>query len=149
DIDDLDQFAKAIYAALAWSAALIFVLAGSVSISVTRRTVGRIEAINATSRAIMESGPSSRIPLRGTRDEWDRLAENLNTMLDRIEGVIGEVKQVSDNVAHDLRTPLARIRGRLEKAYSRCRDADQDQSLINETMADLDGVLRMFSSLTR
>jgi signal transduction histidine kinase len=149
DIDDLDQFAKAIYAALAWSAALIFVLAGSVSISVTRRTVGRIEAINATSRAIMETGPSSRIPLRGTRDEWDRLAENLNTMLDRIEALMGEVKQVTDNVAHDLRTPLARIRGRLEKACSRYRDADQDQSLINETMTDLDSVLRMFSSLTR
>jgi signal transduction histidine kinase len=149
DIDDLDQFAKAIHAALAWSVALIFVLAGAVSISVTRRTVGRIEAINATSRAIMESGPGSRIPLRGTRDEWDQLAENLNTMLDRIEALMGEVKQVTDNVAHDLRTPLARIRGRLEKAYGRRRDADQDQSLISETMADLDSVLRMFSSLTR
>jgi signal transduction histidine kinase len=149
DIDDLDQFAKAIHAALAWSVALIFVLAGAVSISVTRRTVGRIEAINATSRAIMESGPGSRIPLRGTRDEWDQLAENLNTMLDRIEALMGEVKQVTDNVAHDLRTPLARIRGRLEKAYGRRRDADKDQSLISETMADLDSVLRMFSSLTR
>jgi len=88
-------------------------------------------------------------PCAGHGDEWDRLAENLNTMLDRIEGLMGEVKQVTDNVAHDLRTPLARIRGRLEKAYSRYRDADQDQSLINETMADLDSVLRMFSSLTR
>jgi signal transduction histidine kinase len=149
DIDNLDQFARAIYTALAWSVALIFVLAGAVSISVTRRTVGRIEAINATSRAIMESGPSSRIPLRGTRDEWDQLAENLNTMLDRIEALMGEVKQVTDNVAHDLRTPLARIRGRLEKACNRQRDVEQDQSLINETMADLDSVLRMFSSLTR
>src|ERR1700704_2922619 len=96
-----------------WGVALIFFLAGVASVSVTRRTVGRIEAINATSRAIMQRGLGNRIPLRGTRDEWDQLAENLNSMLDRIEALMAEVKQVSDNVAHDLRTPLARIRGRL------------------------------------
>jgi signal transduction histidine kinase len=149
DIEDLDQFAKKIYAALALSISLIFVLAGAASVFVTRRTVGRIESINATSRAIMQSGPGARIALRGTRDEWDQLAENLNMMLDRIEGLMREVKQVTDNVAHDLRTPLARMRGRLEKAYTRPRDAGSDQSLINEIMVDLDGVLRMFSSLTR
>ena len=81
------------------------------AVSVTRRTVGRIESINATSRAIMQSGLGERIPMRGTRDEWDQLAANLNSMLDRIEGLMAQVKQVTDNVAHDLRTPLARMRG--------------------------------------
>jgi signal transduction histidine kinase len=128
---------------------LIFVLAGVASVSVTRRTVGRIESINATSRAIMQSGLGQRILLRGTRDEWDELAANLNSMLDRIEALMGEVKQVTDNVAHDLRTPLARMRGRLEKAYNMRRNGDYDQLLIGDTMADLEGVLRMFSSLTR
>jgi signal transduction histidine kinase len=149
DIDDLDEFAKKINTALLWGVSLIFVLAGMASVSVTRRTVGRIEAINATSRTIMQSGLGKRIPLRGTRDEWDQLAENLNLMLDRIEALMGEVKQVTDNVAHDLRTPLARMRGRLEKAYNSQRDGNHDQSLIGDTLADLDGVLRMFSSLTR
>jgi signal transduction histidine kinase len=130
-------------------AALIFVLAGMASILVTRRTVGRIEAINATSRAIMLSGLDKRIPLRGTNDEWDRVAENLNLMLDRIETLMGEVKQVSDNVAHDLRTPLTRMRGRLEKAYHGPRVGEQDQALIGDTIADLDAVLRIFSSLSR
>jgi signal transduction histidine kinase len=149
DIGDLDAFARKIKTALAWSVLLIFVLAGVASVTVTRRTVGRIEAINATSRAIMESGLGTRIPLRGTQDEWDQLADNLNLMLERIEALMGEVKQVSDNVAHDLRTPLSRMRGRLETAYNRQRNGDDDQSLIGDTLADLDGVLRMFASLTR
>ncbi len=149
NIDDLDEFAQKIRAALMGALALTFVIGAFASVFVTRRTVGRIEAINATSRAIMQSGLGERIPLRGTRDEWDQLAENLNQMLDRIEGLMGEVKQVTDNVAHDLRTPLARMRGRLEKAYARPRDGEHDQSLIGDTLADLDAVLRMFASLTR
>jgi signal transduction histidine kinase len=149
DVDDLDEFTHKIKAALALCILLIFALAGLASVLITRRTVGRIEAINATSRAIMRSGLSQRIPLHGSRDEWDELTMNLNSMLDRIEALMGEVKQVTDNVAHDLRTPLARMRGRLEKAYHKQHDGDYDQSLIGDILADLDGVLRMFSSLTR
>ena len=149
DISDLDRFADEIYAALAFTIFLIFVLAAIASVSVTRRTVGRIESINATSRSIMESGLGRRIPLRGTQDEWDHLAQNLNSMLERIEGLMAEVKQVSENVAHDLRTPLTRMRGRLEKAGIDKSVADHDLSLISGTIADLDDVLRMFSSLTR
>src|SRR5215813_1195621 len=147
DISDLGRFADGIYAALAFTILLIFALAAVASVSVTRRTVGRIESINAISRSIMESGLGRRIPLRGTQDEWDHLAQNLNSMLERIE--VAEVKQVSENVAHDLRTPLTRMRGRLEKAGIDKSVTDQDQSLISETIADLDDVLRMFSSLTR
>jgi signal transduction histidine kinase len=77
------------------------------------------------------------------------VAENLNQMLDRIEGLMAEVKQVTDNVAHDLRTPLARMCGRLEKAYASPRNGEHDQLLIGDTMAELDSVLRMFASLMR
>jgi signal transduction histidine kinase len=149
DISELDSFTEQIKIAVISGVVLIFVLAGVASILVTRRTVGRIEQINATSRAIMQSGLDQRIPLRASNDEWDRVAENLNLMLDRIETLMGEVKQVSDNVAHDLRTPLTRMRGRLEKAYHGQRMAEDDQALIGDTIADLDAVLRIFSSLTR
>jgi signal transduction histidine kinase len=149
DVSDLGRFADGIYAALATATVLIFLLAAVASISVTRRTVGRIESINATSRAIMKSGLGTRIPLHGTEDEWDHLAQNLNSMLERIEALMAEVKQVSDNVAHDLRTPLTRMRARLEKASIEKGGRDHEQSLISETIADLDDVLRMFSSLTR
>ncbi len=149
EITDLDDFGGEIKAALVGVGSLIFVLAGMASVLITRRTIGRIEAINSTSRAIMQSGLDKRMPLRGTNDEWDRVAENLNLMLDRIELLMGEVKQVSDNVAHDLRTPLTRMRGRLENAYNQQRDDNHDQLLIGNTITDLDAVLRIISSLTR
>jgi len=149
DISDLDGFTGKIKTAVISGVSLIFVLAGVASVLVTRLTVGRIEQINATSRAIMASDLDERIPLRGTNDEWDRVAENLNLMLDRIETLMGEVKQVSDNLAHDLRTPLTRMRGRLEKAYNLRRFDEDAQILIGDTMADLDAVLRIFTSITR
>lgn len=149
DIEDLDNFTADIKTAVIAAIALMFVVAIAANALVTRRTVGRIEQINATSRAIMASGLDKRIPLRGSHDEWDRVAENLNLMLDRIEALMGEVKQVSDNVAHDLRTPLTRMRGRLEKAYHGPRSGDADQALIGDTIADLDSVLRIFASIVR
>jgi signal transduction histidine kinase len=148
-IGDLNELTRTIETALLAGVALLVVITAVAGVAITRRTVGRIEAINATSRAIMQTGLDQRIPLRGTRDEWDQLAANLNSMLDRVEALMAEVKQVSDNVAHDLRTPLTRMRGRLEKASTRQRNGEQDQALIADTMADLDAVLRMFASLTR
>lgn len=149
DISDLDGFMAQIRAAGIAVVVLIIGLAAAASIGVTRRTVGRIESINATSRAIMLSGLDQRIPLHGSHDEWDRVAENLNLMLDRIQTLMGDVKQVSENIAHDLRTPLTRMRGRLEKAYHTPRNGEGDAALIGDTIADLDAVLGMFASITR
>ncbi len=145
----LDRFVSEIDGALGSALALVFIIAAVASISITRRTVGRIETINAISRRIMRSGLDKRIPLRGSHDEWDELAENLNGMLERIQLLMVEVKQATDNVAHDLRTPLARMRARLEKASAQERERRRDQLLIDGMIADLEGVLRMFSSLIR
>jgi signal transduction histidine kinase len=149
EIGDLDRFADEIKTAIILTVAMIFTLAAIASVLVTQRTIGRLESINTTSRAIMHSGLGKRIPLRGTHDEWDDVAASLNLMLDRIETLMAEVKQVTDNVAHDLRTPLTRLRGRLERAYQQQRDSADDQVLIGDAIVDLDFVLRIFSSLTR
>jgi signal transduction histidine kinase len=111
--------------------------------------VGRIEIINATTRYIMCSDLARRIPLRGTEDEWDQLAANLNAMLDRIAELVHEIRQVSDNVAHDLRTPLTRLQGRLEKAFHQRLAPDEYHELIGDTIADVKIILGMFSSLLR
>jgi signal transduction histidine kinase len=149
DVSDLNAFMDKIHLALALVLLLVFLLAAVAAAAVTRRTLGRIESISTTTHAIMQSGLGRRVPLRGTSDEWDQLASNLNSMLDRIEALMAEVRHVTDNVAHDLRTPLARLRGRLEKASFGPRTAKTDQVLISESIADLDDVLRMFASMMR
>jgi signal transduction histidine kinase len=148
-MDDLERFGERITTGLASAAGLFLVLAAAAGISTSWRSVARIEAINATSREIIKTGLRERIPLRGTGDEWDGLAENLNSMLDRIEDLVQSNRQVSDNVAHDLRTPLTRMRGRLEKAYQRQPDLGEYHALIGEVISELDEILRTFSSLLR
>ena len=149
NVADLAAFGESITIALASAALLFLVLAAAAGISTSRRSVARIEAINATSREIMRSGLGERIPLRGTGDEWDGLAENLNSMLDRIEELVETNRQVSDNVAHDLRTPLTRMRGRLERAANHELDIARYQALVSDTIGELDEILTTFSSLLR
>jgi signal transduction histidine kinase len=149
DINDMSAFARSINRGLGIGLVLLCVMAAAAGISVTRRTVARIEAVNATSRAIMASGLGKRIPTRGTKDEWDQLAQNLNSMLERIEDLVRGIKEVSDNIAHDLRTPLMRMRGRLEVALRTRRNGEADEALIARTVGELDEVLKTFSSLLR
>jgi signal transduction histidine kinase len=148
-LDDLDRFREKIAVGLATGAGLFLLLAAAAGISTSRRSVARIEAINAISRKIMRAGLGERIPVRGTGDEWDGLADNLNSMLDRIEELIETNRRVSDNIAHDLRTPLTRMRGRLERACNQPLDIRQYRLLVNNTIAELDGILTTFSSLLR
>ena len=149
DITHLRRFQRRMYYAFLFAALFIVIVSAASSVMVTRRTVARIEGINAASRAIMESDLQKRIPVHGASDEWDQLAANLNCMLDRIEFLMGEIKQVSDSIAHDLRTPLTRMRARLERASFRTRNAEEDQALLASAIVDLDDVLRMFRALTR
>jgi signal transduction histidine kinase len=148
-IEDLHGLLEKIAIALAWGAGLFLILAAAAGISTSRRSVARIEAINATSLKIMRAGLGERIPLRGTGDEWDGLARNLNSMLDRIEELMESIRQVSDNVAHDLRTPLTRMRGRLEKGCNQQLGVSQYQALLNDTIVELDEILSRFSSILR
>jgi signal transduction histidine kinase len=147
--EDLGGLVHAIEIGLAWAIGLLILLAAAAGISTSRRSVSRIETINATSRRIMQAGLGQRIPKRGTGDEWDELSDNLNSMLDRIEELVAAHREVSDNIAHDLRTPLTRMRGRLERATVRPLEPAQYQGLIGDTIAELDGILRTFASLLR
>ena len=127
------------------AAAIAISLLGAVLIS--RVLLRRIDAINATSREIMAGDLSQRVPASGRGDEFDSLASNLNAMLDRIETLITGIKQVSDNIAHDLRSPLGRLRSRLEVTLMAPPDTESYRSALEKTIAEADSLLGTFNAL--
>jgi signal transduction histidine kinase len=111
--------------------------------------MGRIDAVNRASREIMTGRLQKRMPVRGINDEFDQLSQNLNAMLDRIDSLIEGVKSVADNIAHDLRTPLTRLRGRLENLAARPGLDDELRGELTSAMADADHLLATFRALLR
>ncbi len=135
--------------AFAWASIVTLVLALAGGALVSLRFLRRVDAIERTGREIMEGNLARRLPVRGTGDEFDRLSEGLNAMLERIQSLMEGVKQVSNDVAHDLCTPLARLRQRLEAARLPGKTAADQTEAIDGAIADTDGLLRTFSALLR
>lgn len=124
---------------------LIFsLLAGIVT---SRRVLKRIDAINATSAKIMSGNLSERIPVTKANDEFDTLATSLNAMLDRIENLMQGLKEVTDNVAHDLKTPLTRLRTKAEAALRPSADDTARRDALETTLSESDKLIRTFNAL--
>ena len=111
--------------------------------------LARVEALSNVSRVIVNGDLDRRIPLRGNNDEFDRLAVSLNAMLDRIQGLMDGLRQVSTDIAHDLRTPLTRLRQRIEMALRKADDVDSLRTAFHATLKDVDSILDTFSGLLR
>lgn len=107
----------------------------------------RLDEINRASREIMGGTLYKRIPLSGSGDEFDRLAGNLNDMLDRIGELLATVRQVSDNIAHDLRSPLTRLRSRLELALLEPPDPASQRQAMEEAIAQAESIIATFNAL--
>ena len=105
DMHEIDRACRRIRLALAWAVGLTLFLAVGGAFAMGRGTVRRIDAINRASREIMRGDLARRIPTRGTRDDFDQLAEQLNAMLDRIQELMDGIRRVTDDIAHDLKTP--------------------------------------------
>ncbi|WP_150525006.1 HAMP domain-containing sensor histidine kinase [Roseibium sediminis] len=116
---------------------------------VNRRIMKRIDEISATSKTIMEGDLSRRLPIQGTADEFDRLAVNLNDMLERIELLMRGMKDVTDNIAHDLKTPLTRLRGRVETALREAKSEEAYREALEATLGDSENLIRVFDALLR
>src|SRR5690606_38439175 len=114
---------------------------------VARRVLRRVDAMTATTRTIMEGDLSGRLPVAGTGDELDRLAENLNAMLDRIEALMHGLKEVSDNIAHDLKTPLTRLRNRAEEALRMHQEEAGYREALESIIAESEGLIRTVNAL--
>jgi len=114
---------------------------------VSRRVLQRIDSVAETSRRIVAGDLSGRLEVTGTGDEFDRLADSLNTMLERIEHLLYGLKDVSDNIAHDLKTPLTRLRNRVEAVLSGPVDIEAYRTTLEATIEESDRLIQTFNAL--
>jgi len=147
DLRDAAIFRARITRTLAWAALLTLGLGIAGGLFMTRNMLRRVDAVNRTSERIIHGDLTQRVPLTGSGDEFDQLAGNLNAMLDRIERLMIGMRQVTDNIAHDLRTPLARLRARLEVTLLERPDATRYAEALRETIAEADHLLGTFNAL--
>lgn len=149
DIRDHERSRKLILDALIWGLAISAALALLGGWVLSHRVLRRLEAINQTSRRIMDGDLSRRIPVGRRGDDFDQLASGLNHMLERIESLMAGVRQVSDNIAHDLRTPLTRLRSKLEVLHAELGADHPAAATAEETIADAEEILATFNALLR
>ena len=149
DSERVSQLEKAILTAFAIGGGLSLLLAVAGGLTVGRGFLRRIEAINRTSREIISGRFGARIAVSDRDDEMGRLALNLNAAFDRVEGLMENLKQVSSDVAHDLRTPLARLRQTLELVRTTAFSIDEFRASVDMAINDADQILETFSALLR
>jgi signal transduction histidine kinase len=126
----------------AWGLAITMVLALAAGVLTSMGLLRRVEQVSLASRAIMAGDFTRRLKLRGSYGEFDHLVTSLNLMFERIETLMNELQQVSTNIAHDLKTPLTRLRQRLERA-------EHESPAISACLQDVDQILETFSALLR
>lgn len=124
--------------------ALVGVTGGYV---LSRWMLGRLEEINGATNRIMAGRLDLRIPVKGRGDEFDELAAHLNAMLERIERLVAGMREVTDNIAHDLRTPLTRLRSRIEVALMGRLDEAETRELLEATVGDAEDLINTFNAL--
>ena len=147
DLEERERLYAIISNAGRWSSALVIVLGLAGGFFVSRRVLNRIDAMTETAHTIMAGDLAGRLPVAGTGDELDRLADNVNAMLERIEALMRGLKEVSDNIAHDLKTPLTRLRNRCEQALRGAKGEADYRTALESTIAESDELIRTFDAL--
>jgi signal transduction histidine kinase len=147
DLEERERLYNIIIDTGRWSIALVIVLGLTGGFFVARRVLMRVDAMTETTRVIMVGNLAGRLPVNGSNDELDRLAVNLNVMLERIEMLLKGFKEVSDNIAHDLKTPLTRLRNRCEGALRAGKNEADYRAALHATIEESDGLIRTFNAL--
>lgn len=147
DLEERERLYNIITNAGRWSFALVVVLGLAGGFFVSRRVLSRIDAMTATAQSIMAGDLAGRLPVAGTGDELDRLAGHVNAMLDRIVALMRGLTEVSDNIAHDLKTPLTRLRNRCEHALRHKADVVDYRAVLESTIEESDELIRTFDAL--
>src|SRR5919197_3577275 len=147
DLEERDRMHDVVISAGRWSLAIVVILGIAGGLFVMRRVLQRVDAMTATTQTIMTGDLGGRLAIAGTGDELDRLASNLNAMLERIEGLMRGLKEVSDNIAHDLKTPLTRLRNRCEAALRNAASEADYRATIEATIEESEDLIRTFDAL--
>lgn len=147
DLDERERIYHIVLSAGRWSVAIVVVLGLVGGLFVTRRVLRRVDAMTETAGSIMRGDLGERLPVAGTGDELDRLAENFNAMLERIEALMRGLKEVSDNIAHDLKTPLTRLRNSSEEALRTAKSEPEYRAALESTIEESEGLIRTFNAL--
>jgi signal transduction histidine kinase len=147
DLEERKRLFGIVANAAKWSLLIVVVLGLGGGVFVARRVLRRIDAMTGTTQRIMAGDLSGRLPVGRSGDELDRLAGNLNAMLERIEALMMGLKEVSDNIAHDLKTPLTRLRNRAEEALASSGSESEYRHALERTIEESDSLIRTFNAL--
>ena len=149
DLGEVENFGAVIVKTFGWVFFLSLTLAVGGGLFLSSKFLKRIEAITKTAEAIIEGDINRRIPRRGAPDDLDRLAATLNRMLDRTSSLMESLKHLSNDIAHDLRTPLGRLRRLLDSARSEAVSPAEYETVIEQGVAEVDAILKSFSAILR
>ncbi|MET0742653.1 MAG: ATP-binding protein [Microvirga sp.] len=147
DVEERSRLRDVIQRAFGSSLVLIGVLGCAGGWFITRRVLKRVDDMSETTRVIMNGDLNGRLRVEGTGDELDRLAQNLNAMLDRIGELMVGMKEVSDNIAHDLKTPLTRLRNKADEALRNAGTTDELRHALESNIEESDNLIRIFNAL--
>lgn len=148
DVYELERVRNLVERSVAWGVLLTLVMGTLGGVLFSRSTRRRIEVITQTSRHIMQGNLSLRVPDRGSGDDFDELAQQLNQMLERIEQLMMGIRHVTDNIAHDLRTPLTRLRSKME-VLAGSPMSEEARQVTLEIIGEADQLLQTFNALLR
>ncbi|MCG6122490.1 MAG: ATP-binding protein [Microvirga sp.] len=147
DLEENERLRDVIRRAFGWSVLLVGLFGGLGAWVVSKRMLKRVDDMTQTTRGIMAGDLGGRLAVAGTRDELDRLAESLNAMLDRIGELLSGMRQVSDNIAHDLKTPLTRLRNRADEALRTAQGPEELRAALEASIEESDNLIRIFNAL--
>ncbi len=147
DIEERIRLQDVIHRAFGYSLLFIGVLGCLGSWFIARRVLKRVDDMTDTTRDIMAGDLDGRLKIAGTGDELDRLAQNLNDMLDRIGELMRGMREVSDNIAHDLKTPLTRLRNKADEALRTAKTPNELKAALEATIEESDNLIRIFNAL--
>ena len=149
DREQIDELEDAIFNGFASAFGAVIALGSLGGIALSLVLLKRVETIRRTAEAIIAGDLTQRVPVRGTNDDFDRLSQTLNRMLDRISELMESLRHISADIAHDLKTPLSRLRQRLETTQTQAQSVEDHAAAIEAAIVHVDEILTTFNALLR